>query len=139
MFPTNTNISDILIYIAINSLSESNKTWDRANELWHWWYYNQTFSKCKRFKLTMWRVVYWRYFKWGWNKTPFDINSVVFHFDDFNYGRWSQPYCFWLDYNYSCIIMYNNLLLSLSHKVGVFLEEAICYFIYAKFTVMFGF
>jgi hypothetical protein len=35
------------------------------------------------------------YFKWGWNKTPFDINSVVhvFHFDDFNYGRWSQPYC----------------------------------------------
>ena len=37
------------------------------------------------------------YFKWGWNKTPFEINSVVFHFDDFNYGRWSQPYCFWLD------------------------------------------
>jgi hypothetical protein len=27
------------------------------------------------------------YFKWGWNKSPFDINSVVFHFDDFNYGR----------------------------------------------------
>jgi hypothetical protein len=23
---------------------------------------------------------------------PFDINSVVFHFDDFNYGRRSQPY-----------------------------------------------
>jgi hypothetical protein len=22
---------------------------------------------------------------------PFDINSVVFHFDDFNYGRRSQP------------------------------------------------
>jgi hypothetical protein len=20
------------------------------------------------------------YFKWGWNKSPFDINSVVFHF-----------------------------------------------------------
>jgi hypothetical protein len=31
------------------------------------------------------------YFKWGWNKSPFDINSVVFHFDDFNYGRRSQP------------------------------------------------
>ena len=27
------------------------------------------------------------HFKWGWNKSPFDINSVVFHFDDFNYGR----------------------------------------------------
>ena len=34
------------------------------------------------------------YFKWGWNKSPFDINSVVFHFDDFNYGRRSQPYYF---------------------------------------------
>jgi hypothetical protein len=32
---------------------------------------------------------------WGWNKSPFDINSVVFHFDDFNYGRRSQPYLFW--------------------------------------------
>jgi hypothetical protein len=31
------------------------------------------------------------YFKWGWNKSPFDINSVVFHFDDSNYGR--RPYC----------------------------------------------
>jgi hypothetical protein len=48
------------------------------------------------------------YYKWGWNKSPFDINSVVFHFDDFNYGRRSQPYCFWFDQNYSCIIMYNN-------------------------------
>ena len=26
--------------------------------------------------------------------SPFDINSVVFHFDDFNYGRRSQPYFF---------------------------------------------
>ena len=34
------------------------------------------------------------YFKWGWNKSPFDINSVVFHFDGSNYGRRSQPYCF---------------------------------------------
>jgi hypothetical protein len=34
------------------------------------------------------------YFKWGWSKSPFDINSVVFHFDDFNYGRRSQPYFF---------------------------------------------
>ena len=25
---------------------------------------------------------------------PFDINSVVFHFDDFNYERRSQPYFF---------------------------------------------
>jgi hypothetical protein len=28
------------------------------------------------------------------NKPPFDINSVVFHFDDLNYGRRSQPYFF---------------------------------------------
>jgi hypothetical protein len=26
--------------------------------------------------------------------SPFDINSVVFHFDDFNYGRRSQSYIF---------------------------------------------
>ena len=26
--------------------------------------------------------------------SPFDINSVVFHFDDFNYGRRTQPYFF---------------------------------------------
>ena len=33
----------------------------------------------------------------------------------------------------------HSCLVSLSHKVGVFLEEAICYFIYAKFAVMLGF
>ena len=33
----------------------------------------------------------------------------------------------------------HSCLLSLSHKVGVFLEEAICYFIDAKFAVMLGF
>ena len=26
--------------------------------------------------------------------SPFDINSVVFHFGDFNYRRRSQPYIF---------------------------------------------
>jgi hypothetical protein len=30
----------------------------------------------------------------------------------------------------------HSCLVSLSHEVGVFLEEAICYFIYAKFPVM---
>ena len=30
----------------------------------------------------------------------------------------------------------HSCLVSLSHEVGVFLEEAICYFIYAKFAVM---
>jgi hypothetical protein len=30
----------------------------------------------------------------------------------------------------------HSCLVSLSHKVGVFLEEAICYFIYPKFAVM---
>jgi hypothetical protein len=39
------------------------------------------------------------YFKWGWNKSPFDINSVVFHVDDFNYGRRSQPYLFFKNCN----------------------------------------
>jgi hypothetical protein len=34
------------------------------------------------------------YFKWGWNKLKFDIKSVVFHFDDFNYGRRWQSYFF---------------------------------------------
>ena len=34
------------------------------------------------------------YFKWGWSKSPFDINSIVFNFDDFNYGRRWQPYFF---------------------------------------------
>jgi hypothetical protein len=39
-----------------------------------------------------------------------------------------------------CIkIVHHSCLVSLSHKVGVFLEEAICYFIYAKFAVMLGF
>ena len=33
----------------------------------------------------------------------------------------------------------HSCLVSLSHKVGVFLEEAICYFMYAKFAVMLGF
>jgi hypothetical protein len=32
------------------------------------------------------------YFKWDWNMSPFDINSVVFHFDDFNYERRSQSF-----------------------------------------------
>jgi hypothetical protein len=30
----------------------------------------------------------------AFDKSPFDINSVVFHFDDSNYGRRSRPYCF---------------------------------------------
>jgi hypothetical protein len=33
----------------------------------------------------------------------------------------------------------HSCLVSLSHKVGVFLEESICYFIYVKFAVMLGF
>ena len=33
----------------------------------------------------------------------------------------------------------HSCLVSLLHKVGVFLEEAICYFIYVKFAVMLGF
>ena len=33
----------------------------------------------------------------------------------------------------------HSCLVSLSHKVAVFLKGAICYFIYVKFTVMLGF
>ena len=33
----------------------------------------------------------------------------------------------------------HSCLVSLSDKVGLFLEEAFCYFIYAKFAVMLGF
>jgi hypothetical protein len=33
----------------------------------------------------------------------------------------------------------HSFLVFLSHKVGVFLKEAICYFIYVKFAVMLGF
>ncbi len=33
----------------------------------------------------------------------------------------------------------HSCLVSLSHKVGVFLEKTICYFIYVKFAVMLGF
>jgi hypothetical protein len=39
------------------------------------------------------------YFKWVWNKSTFDINSVVFNVDDFNYGRRSQPYLFYNNCN----------------------------------------
>jgi len=39
-------------------------------------------------------------FKWGLNKSLFDINSVVFHFDDFNYGRKTATIYFeWLKFN----------------------------------------
>jgi hypothetical protein len=31
---------------------------------------------------------------WGWSKSPFVINSIVFHFDDFNYGRRTANICF---------------------------------------------
>ena len=39
---------------------------------------------------------------------PFDINPVVFHFDDFNYGRRSQPYFF-------LTIAYNKMKKYVSH------------------------
>ena len=50
------------------------------------------------------------YFKWGWNTSLFDINSVVFHFDDFNYGRRSQPYFFkQLQLSWVFFITYNKM------------------------------
>jgi hypothetical protein len=40
--------------------------------------------------------------------SPFDINSLVFHFDDFNYGRRLQPY----------FITYNKMEKKIYHTVG---------------------
>jgi hypothetical protein len=57
----------------------------------HYWML-ELFRQCAIY-LQVWKNVK-VYFKWGWNKSPFDINSVVFHFDDINYGRRSQPYFF---------------------------------------------
>ena len=42
---------------------------------------------------------------------PFDINSVVFHFDDFNYERRSQPYFFLTIF----FIAYNKMKKYISH------------------------
>ena len=52
---------------------------------------------------------------------PFDINSVVFHFDDFNYGRPSQPYFFFNNCNSAGFfsISYNKMKKIYSkHSVG---------------------
>jgi len=35
------------------------------------------------------------YYKWGWNKSPIDINSIVFHFGDFNHRRRTATILFW--------------------------------------------
>jgi hypothetical protein len=101
------------------------------------------------------------YFKWGWNKSRFDINSVVTR----KRGDGRYYFALWQTNNntpnklllsesaVSCLLRVRSVfftsrskgcikfvphscLVSLSHKVGVFLEEAICYFIYAKFAVM---
>ena len=54
-------------------------------------------------------------------QSPFDINSIVFHFDDFNYGRRSQPYFYCNNcnsagffHNLKCIIKLKNIY----HTVG---------------------
>jgi hypothetical protein len=50
------------------------------------------------------------YFKWYWIMSPFDINSIVFHFDDFNYGRRSQP-CFFLTI-VTQLVFFHNLIVN---------------------------
>ena len=47
---------------------------------------------------------------------PFDINSVVFHFDDFNYGRRSQPYFFSNCNSAAFFITYNKMKKYLSFR-----------------------
>ena len=42
--------------------------------------------------------------------SPFDINSLVFHFDDFNYGRRSQPY-FFKQLQLSCFVFINYYII----------------------------
>ena len=50
--------------------------------------------------------------------SPFDINSVVFHFDDFNYGRRSQAYFFQqLQLSLLFFITYNKMK-NIYHTVG---------------------
>jgi hypothetical protein len=51
--------------------------------------------------------------------SPFDINSVVFHFDDFNYGRRSQPYLFLtIATQLFFFIAYNKMKIYIYHTVG---------------------
>ena len=54
------------------------------------WEWNSVVIKDRERDIKGWRNLK-VYFKWGWNKSPFDINSVVFHFDDFDYGRRKYP------------------------------------------------
>jgi hypothetical protein len=61
--------------------------------LQHYFTFNSVVIKYRERDVKVWKNVK-VYFKWGWNMSPFDINSVVFHFEDFNYGRRSQPYIF---------------------------------------------
>ena len=50
--------------------------------------------------------------------SPFDINSVVFHFDDFNYGRRSQPYFILNNCNSAVFfIAYNKMKKYIYHTV----------------------
>jgi hypothetical protein len=59
------------------------------------------------------------YFKWGWNMSPFNINSVVFHVDDFNYGRRSQPYLFLtIATQLFFFITFNQMKKNIYHTVG---------------------
>jgi hypothetical protein len=44
------------------------------------------------------------YYKWDWNKSHFDINSVIFRFDDFNYGRWTATRKKWTPAWHSVVI-----------------------------------
>ena len=48
--------------------------------------------------------------------SPFDINLVVFHFDDFNYGRRSQPY-FFLTIATQLGFFHNIIFLEDKHKI----------------------
>ena len=63
----------------------------RTDKNAHWQEWNSVVIKYRERNVQVWKH-FKVYFKYGWNMSPLDINSVVFHFDDFNYGRRSQPY-----------------------------------------------
>ena len=51
--------------------------------------------------------------------SPFNINSVVFHVDDFNYGRRSQPYLFLtIATQLFFFITFNQMKKNIYHTVG---------------------
>jgi hypothetical protein len=84
--------------------------------MYTWW--NSVVIKDRERDVQVWKN-FEVYFKWGWNMSPFNINSVVFHVDDFNYGRRSQPYLFLTIATQLFFFMtFNKMKKNIYHTVG---------------------